>query len=34
LHRLADLPDRFTYLYDVGDNWTHAIESIGTGRAA
>lgn len=29
--RLADLPTRFTYLYDFGDGWEHDVEQLGDG---
>jgi hypothetical protein len=29
--RLADLPASFTYLYDFGDSWSHAVEVLGPG---
>lgn len=29
--RLAELPDRFVYLYDFGDNWHHDVEVLGRG---
>jgi hypothetical protein len=32
--RLADLGDRFEYLYDFGDGWTHDVELLGPGGAA
>jgi hypothetical protein len=32
--RLADLGDRFEYLYDLGDGWTHDVEVLGPGGAA
>jgi Plasmid pRiA4b ORF-3-like protein len=30
--RLRDLPERFVYLYDFGDGWTHDVELLGPGR--
>jgi hypothetical protein len=32
--RLADLGDRFEYLYDFGDGWAHHVEVLGPGGAA
>jgi Plasmid pRiA4b ORF-3-like protein len=32
--RLSDLGDRFEYLYDLGDGWTHDVEVLGPGGAA
>jgi Plasmid pRiA4b ORF-3-like protein len=32
--QLADLGDRFEYLYDSGDGWTHEVEVLGPGGAA
>lgn len=32
--RLADLGNRFEYLYDFGDGWTHDVEVRGPGAAA
>lgn len=29
--RLRDLPERFVYLYDFGDGWTHDVELLGPG---
>lgn len=29
--RVKDLPQRFTYLYDFGDGWTHDVEVLGVG---
>ncbi len=29
--RLADLPTRFGYVYDFGDNWEHDVELLGRG---
>jgi hypothetical protein len=31
--RLSDLGDRFEYLYDLGDGWTHDVEVLGPGGA-
>jgi hypothetical protein len=32
--QLADLGNRFEYLYDFGDGWTHDVEVLGPGGAA
>ena len=32
--RLADLGNRFEYVYDFGDGWTHDVEVLGAGGAA
>ena len=32
--RLADLPDRFLYLYDFGDGWGHDVDKLGPGGAS
>jgi hypothetical protein len=29
--RLRDLPERFVYVYDFGDAWTHDVEVLGPG---
>lgn len=32
--QLADLGNRFEYIYDFGDGWTHDVETLGPGGAA